>query len=226
MRRRTHPKPAASLAVAVLTAAVALLAGAAPAHAGPGRQPVVLIHGYNSSPATWTKLVQRLRADGYDAADIHTFGYRYRASNVTTAGLLADYVAKLGADRVDLVGHSMGAVVARYYVKNLGGAKTVDDLVSLAGPHHGTRVLAVCAFDTACREMLPGSAFLRALNAGDETPGAVEYRTFYSRCDLIIIPYRSALLDGAENTDAGCVGHTEFRLVAGVADRVIDELED
>ncbi|MFI5845139.1 esterase/lipase family protein [Catenuloplanes sp. NPDC051500] len=216
---------AAFLAVLTLLTGPAILT-AAPAHAAARRDPVVLIHGYNSSPATWNTLVQRLTAAGYDAADIHRFGYDYRVSNVTTAALLADYIAAIGAPHVDLVGHSMGALIARYYVKNLNGTRTVDELISLAGPHHGTRTLAICSFDPSCREMLPGSAFLRTLNAGDETPGAVEYRTFYSKCDLLILPYTSALLNGAENTNAGCIGHTEFRLVDSVAKALIAELKD
>jgi triacylglycerol lipase len=217
------------LTTAAFLAALTILTGLtapAPAHAAAARRdPVVLIHGYNSSPATWDKLVQRLKAAGYDAADIHRFGYHYRASNVTTAALLADYIAAIGAPRVDIVGHSMGALVARYYVKNLNGARAVDELISLAGPHHGSRTLAICSFAPSCREMLPGSAFLRALNAGDETPGAVRYRTFYSKCDLLVLPYTSALLDGAENTNAGCLGHTEFRLVDSVATALIKELQ-
>ncbi|WP_033340270.1 esterase/lipase family protein [Catenuloplanes japonicus] len=212
---------------AALLAFLAILTGtAAPAHAAARREPVVLIHGYNSTPATWNKLVGRLKAAGYDAADIHPFGYNYRVSNVTTAALLDSYISKIGADRVDIVAHSMGALVARYYVKNLGGAAHVDDLISLAGPHHGTRVLTICSFDPSCREMLPGSAFLRALNAGDETPGALGWRTFYSKCDLLVLPYTSALLDGAENTDAGCLGHTEFRLVDSIGEQVIKALKD
>ncbi|MDP9797285.1 triacylglycerol esterase/lipase EstA (alpha/beta hydrolase family) [Catenuloplanes nepalensis] len=216
------------LLLAALTAALAVVP-AAPAQAAT-TSPVILIHGYNSSTATWDPLVTRLKAAGYASGDVHTFGYHYRQSNVTTAARLADYVEKVREDhggvKVDLVGHSMGAVIARYYVRDLGGAEVVDDLVSLAGPHHGTRVLTICRFDASCREMLPGSAFLRALNAGDETPGDVAYRTFYSKCDLIVVPYASALLDGAQNTNVGCVGHTEFRLVPSIAEQIIKELRN
>ncbi|MDR7281178.1 esterase/lipase family protein [Catenuloplanes atrovinosus] len=226
MRLRTRLLPAVA---AALLATLATLVPS-PAVAADGTEPVILIHGYNSSTDAWGPLTRRLIAAGYDAADIHPFGYDYRRSNVTTAARLADLVAEVrrehGAARVDLIGHSMGALVARYYARNLGGTGTVDDLVSLSAPHHGARIFAICRFDAACRELVPGSAFLRALNAGDETPGDIDYRTFYSRCDLIVIPHTSALLDGAENTDAGCLGHSEFRLVDSVADQIITELKD
>ncbi|GAB7050491.1 esterase/lipase family protein [Catenuloplanes indicus] len=213
----------------LLLAALTATALAVPAQAAT-TTPVILIHGYNSSTATWNPLITRLKAAGYDSADIHTFGYNFRQSNTTTAAALASYLENVrkdhGGTRVDLVGHSMGAVIARYYARNLGGTGAVDDLISLAAPHHGTHMLSICRFHTSCREMLPGSTFLRALNSGDETPGPIDYRTFYSKCDLIVVPYTSALLDGAQNTNAGCLGHTEFRLVPSVAEQIIKELKD
>jgi triacylglycerol lipase len=55
--------------------------------------------------------------------------------------------------------------------------------------------------------MRPGSAFLAALNRGDETPGAARYATWWSPCDEVVHPPSSVALDGAENHQAPCVAH-------------------
>jgi hypothetical protein len=66
--------------------------------------------------------------------------------------------------------------------------------MSYAGANHGTFSAFACLFLTPnpCGEMIPGSAFLTALNSGDETPGAVSYTT---------------TLAGATNVDTGCIDH-------------------
>ena len=83
----------------------------------------------------------------------------------------------------------------------------VDDWVSLGGPNHGTETANFC-FSTSCVEMRVGSKFLGELNATDETPGAVNYGTWWSPCDEIINPDSSVALSGATNTKTACISHT------------------
>ena len=85
----------------------------------------------------------------------------------------------------------------RYFIKNLGGAGVVDDLVGLAPSNHGTaNPLAPIAGSScpACRQQVTGSAFLRDLNAGDETSGDVSYTQVVTRYDEVVIPYTSGFL--------------------------------
>jgi triacylglycerol lipase len=56
--------------------------------------------------------------------------------------------------------------------------------------------------------MRVGSTFLKELNAGDETPGTVNYGTWWSPCDEIINPDSSVALSGATNTQTACISHT------------------
>jgi triacylglycerol lipase len=119
----------------------------------------------------------RLRAAGYPAAP-RAFSYNSAQSNVTTAQAVSQQVNRLRADtgaaKIDIVAHSMGSLSSRYYLKNLGGRANVDDWVSLGDPNHGSSTALLCAFLVSCREMLPGSSFLNALNSGDETPDAFD----------------------------------------------------
>src|SRR5207247_10421674 len=53
--------------------------------------------------------------------------------------------------------------------------------------------------------------FLNQLNSGDETPGAVNYGTWWSPCDELINPDTSVILSGATNTQTSCMGHSALR---------------
>jgi triacylglycerol lipase len=179
-----------------------------------GNDPVLFVHGWNSGASTWNGMVARFQADGWTSRELHAFSYNTAQSNVTTARVIKTKVDSIlratGAPRVDVVTHSMGGLSARYYVKNLGGDRKVDALVSIAGPNHGTTTAWGC-FSTACVEMRPGSSFLSALNATDETPGPVDYGTWWSSCDEVINPRSSTALADAQNTEAACLTHSALK---------------
>lgn len=189
------------------------------------RDPILFVHGWNSSGSTWDTMVSRFRADGYTADELMAFSYDTSQSNRTTAAEIADRVATLlefnGATQVDIIAHSMGSLSSRHYVKFLGGAEgPVDSWVSLGGPNHGTDTANFC-FSTACAEMRAGSSFLDELNAGDESPGdIVDYATWWSPCDSVINPDSSVPVDGAANTQTACIGHSDLHQDATVYGQV------
>ncbi|MCB5182688.1 esterase/lipase family protein [Streptomyces antimicrobicus] len=180
------------------------------------RRPVVLVHGYNADPGVWGSLRGDLRAAGYTDAELFSWGYdTHQSVNEVLAGRLASYVDEVrrrtGADRVDIVSHSFGSLVSRWYVKFGGGTAAVDHWVSLAGPNHGTSTAWACAlWDQACRDMTPNSYVQKNLASGDETPGAVTYATFWSHCDEVVNPDSSVPLTGATNTAVGCLAHNDL----------------
>ncbi|MFF3316017.1 esterase/lipase family protein [Streptomyces sp. NPDC003035] len=196
-------------------------AGARTAAAGP--DPIVFVHGWNSSGSTWNTMAGRFRADGRPASHLVQWSYNTSQSNATTASQLAQEIdrvlAATGATKVDVVTHSMGGLSSRYYTKNLGGAAKVDAWVSLGGPNHGTDTAYWCG-GASCTEMRPGSSFLNELNSGDETPGASRYATWWSPCDSIINPDSSVALSGATNTRTACLGHSDLHADATVYGQV------
>ncbi|MFC9595272.1 esterase/lipase family protein [Streptomyces sp. NPDC056944] len=207
-------------AVPLLAVVASLLLSAAPVRAeapGPAasaRVPVVFVHGYNADPGVWGGLRADLRADGYADAELFSFGYdTHRSVNEVLSGELAAYVEgvkrQTGASRVDLVAHSFGSLVTRWYVKfDAAGRTSVAHWVSLAGPNHGTGTAWACAlWDQACRDMTPNSYVQKKLAEGDETPGDVRYATWWSNCDEVINPDGSVPLAGAVNNGAGCLDH-------------------
>ncbi|HUQ98724.1 MAG TPA: Ig-like domain-containing protein [Gemmatimonadaceae bacterium] len=173
--------------------------------------PILFIHGFASSGQIWGTMMSSLVADGWLAADLTNWSYDATISNVTIAGLVKSKVDSItsatGALKVDVISHSMGALSSRYYARDLGGSDKIEAWVSLGGPNHGTTVANFCGL-TACIEMRPGSAFLTALNTGDETPGTPRYATWWSPCDEATTPNESVILAGATNTQTACIGHS------------------
>ena len=153
--------------------------------------------------SSWSLIGPQLAQLGYC---VYTFSYGNDATGdiAASAKQLATRVdrvlASTGASRVSIVGHSEGGMMPRYYIKFLGGASKVDKLVALAPSNHGTLnpvsfagSLTGCA---ACAQQQTGSSFLANLNAGDETPPAVDYTVIETRYDEVVIPYTSAFLNG------------------------------
>ena len=213
-----------ALALVCATAALCL-ATAAAAPAQTTHDPILFVHGWNSSGSVWNTMISRFQADGWTAAELNNWSYNTSQSNVTTAGQVRDKVnqirAATGAAKVDVITHSMGGLSTRYYAKNLGGDATIDEWVSLGGPNHGTDTARFC-FQTSCVEMRPGSTFLNALNSGDETPGAPRYGTWWSPCDEVINPDSSTPLSGATNTQTACMSHSSLYGDATVYGQVRD----
>jgi triacylglycerol lipase len=187
--------------------------------------PIVFVHGYNSSAAIWGTMIGWFVADGWPMSQLHTISYDYTQSNVTIADQvkteIENVLSSTGAAKVDIVTHSMGALSSRYFIKNLGGGAETDAWVSLAGPNHGTATANLCG-SPACFEMRPGSVFLTDLNAGDETPGTPRYATWWSNCDLATMPQQSVILSGATNTQTACLQHNQLYTDASVYQQVRD----
>jgi triacylglycerol lipase len=187
--------------------------------------PILFVHGWSSSASTWNTMVGRFEKDGYAKSQLRAYSYNTSQSNKTTAEtIVKSEVEKLkketGAAKVDIIAHSMGSLNSRWYIKFVsGGEANVDDWVSLGGPNHGTSTANFC-FSTACTEMRVGSTFLAELNAGDETPGAVNYGTWWSPCDEIINPDSSVPLAGATNTETACMSHGDLHENEGVYKQV------
>jgi len=188
--------------------------------------PVILVHGtFGDMSDSWQALSPLLYNHGYCVFALNYGSYNgsgtvgvYATGDIAaSAAQLATFVNKVlaatGAQKVDLVGHSQGGMMPRYYIKNLGGAAKVDTLVGLAPSNHGTTLegLFTLAGDIpgassfvgadcpACEQQEAGSSFITALNAGGETVPSVKYTVIESDNDEVVTPYTSAFLAPAPN---------------------------
>ena len=205
-----------------LVAAIAVcIAAAVPASAS-AQDPILFVHGWSESASLWNTMIGRFEKDGYAKSSLSAYSYNTSQSNKIDAEKeVKSHVETLlknnpGATKVDIIAHSMGSLNSRWYIKFDGGESKVDDWVSLGGPNHGTETANACSFQVACQEMQVGSTFLKELNATDETPGAVNYGTWWSPCDEIINPDESVILSGASNHKTACMTHAALTTDEGV----------
>lgn len=177
---------------------------------GGGREPVLLVHGSFVTGAEnygWNYLPE-LAARGYRVCTVDLPNRSLDDIQVAaeTVVVAVHRLARESGRKVDVLGHSQGALQARWAVKWWPSVQAqVDDLVTLAGPNRGTTVAAspliALSGCRACVQMAPGSAFIAAINRGDPSPGDVSYTSIYSTLvDELITPNATApLIEGASN---------------------------
>lgn len=169
--------------------------------------PVLLVPGYGGSTNSLQPLTARLRAAGRDA-NIVELPDNAEGDLSTQAKVLAQAakaaMGRTGAKSVDVVGYSAGGVVARIWLKELGGAASVRRLVTLGSPQHGTALAALGSLvqgecPTACQQLVPASSVLTALNVAPEVPVGPVVVSLWSDKDQVVLPPDSAVLVGALN---------------------------
>ncbi|MGY3335443.1 pimeloyl-ACP methyl ester carboxylesterase [Streptomyces filamentosus] len=194
-----------ALSVLLLTIAAVLAPTAAAQAAAPSRgwndwtckpsaahpRPVVLVHGtFGNSVDNWLALAPYLVNRGYcvyslDYGQLPNVPLFHGLGPIEkSAGQLDAFVdrvlAATGAPEADLVGHSQGGMMPRWYLKFLGGAEKVNALVGIAPDNHGTTLLGLTkllpyfpgaedlltASTPGLADQIAGSAFLTKLKRG------------------------------------------------------------
>ncbi|MEV0575015.1 hypothetical protein [Streptomyces sp. NPDC050392] len=186
--------------------------------AHPDHEPVLLVHGTSSTgDESWGwGYAPALRDAGYDVCTVDLTN-RSMGDIQESAEYVVRAVGRINSltgRKVDVIGHSQGNMQIRWALKWWPSLQTkVDDAVFLANPGHGIGAgnlfcTAPCA--PALHQFSVGSNFLAALNAGDETPGAVSYTNLYSLTDEAIVPVTTAPVSGAANVSmqSVCPGRT------------------
>lgn len=193
------------------------------AAATPARPPVLLIHGFMGTRGALFLLEQRLRADGFLVFSINlgTFNVQDIRKSAFGIHLAVEKIMQATGGRVskiDIVGHSMGGLIASYYIKFMGGDEHVRKLVTLGTPYRGTwaSLAGIACFGTfapSTWQMLPSSSFLRQLCALP-MPASVEWTSIIARYDALCPPHTAKVNPG--NNYELPLGHAGLVLSADV----------
>lgn len=185
--------------------------------------PIVLIHGVVDNRTIFTMMRRGLRRRGFSC--IRSFSYGPHTNDLRTTaerfGAFLDELAdETGSDRMHVIGHSLGGLIARYYVQRLGGDARVGTLVTLGSPHQGTLAARLLPNQLA-RQLRPGSDVIREL--AEPATCATRFLAFHSDVDQLIVPARNAQLDHADlnarNVLVRGVGH----LSLPISGRIVHE---
>jgi len=200
-------------------------------HAGRGpargpRHPVVLLHGFAMNRTNWIWLGRRLARRGI--GPLYATSYFSPQPVRRSAEHLARFIARVrerqGCERVDIVAHSLGGTVARYYIEHLGGAAHVGRLVTIGSPHRGTHIARLGAVIPSALESRIDSDFYAELGPPVARAG-LTYTSVWSRSDAIIEPPESAsIAPVGEDYVFDDLGHLSLLLSPRVLDTVAARL--
>ncbi|HKE38863.1 MAG TPA: alpha/beta fold hydrolase [Casimicrobiaceae bacterium] len=174
----------------------------------PAPQPVLLVHGVLVNDGMWLWFKHRLQKLGI--GPVYTLSYGPPHAGIERfarqLGKKIDAIcAATSATQVLLIGHSMGGLVARAYLRHFGSER-VGRIITIGTPHHGS-VLAWSFPGESLAQMHPGNPWLAKLNIEEHRPAPVPIISIWSRHDSMVIPQASAVLGGAHNVPLAGVGH-------------------
>jgi hypothetical protein len=189
------------------------------------RTPVVLVHGLVDNRSIFAVMRRSLRRRGF--AHVGSWNYSPLSSDIARcAADLGAHIERVceqtGHERVHIVGHSLGGLIARYYVQRQGGDRRVESLVTLGTPHGGS-VLAHVVPTPLIRQLRPGSPVLEEL--AEPVPDCRTRMTaIYSNLDQVVLPTNSGRCEHpdlqARNVLFRGVGHMSLPIHRAVVDEV------
>uniref|UniRef100_UPI000B297F33 lipase family alpha/beta hydrolase n=1 Tax=Actinacidiphila rubida TaxID=310780 RepID=UPI000B297F33 len=194
------------------------------------RPPVLLVHGFVDNRSAFALLRRSLQRNGW--TQVQAVNYSPLTFDVrTAAAVLGTHIERIceetGERRVDIVAHSLGGLIARYYVQCLGGDTRVRTLVTLGTPHGGTRAVPALTPHPLARQMRPGSPVLEEL-AAPAHRCRTRFVAFWSDLDQLMIPVEAARLEHADlsvkNIKVTGIGHLALPVNGTVAAEIRREL--
>ena len=178
----------------------------------PALPPVVLLHGIFATGGDMARLARHLRSQAREVLQPTLTPNNGHATIEYLAQQFARYVeCELKGRRFDLIGYSMGGLVARYDLQRLGGIEKVGRFITMAAPHHGTHMARLSSLP-GWVQMRPGSTFLRDLAGDADVLRRVPFTSFHTPLDTIIIPARSSDMPQARNIRMWAAMHPSFVL--------------
>jgi pimeloyl-ACP methyl ester carboxylesterase len=190
-----------------------------------GPRPIIVLHGYAMNRANFLPLAYRLARAGL--GPIVGFEYWTLGRTAAAARQLAWFVEHVqtmtGSPQVDIIGHSMGGVVARYYVALGGGDGAVHRLITIGSPHGGTDISRI-GVGHANRELFIGSKLVTRLAAAPR-PQLTRLTTILSLADALVPAAQQAEIPGAERIVYDDLGHVAMLGSRRVAREIIHRLK-
>ena len=174
------------------------------------RFPIIYVPGYGAPPFHSRYFRSRLEVEGFDVFQIELPKFQ-TGDIVKSATILGDEVQRAReryqTDKVSLIGHSLGGIISRYYLQQLGGWKYVHRAVYLATPQKGVYVAALGVATKAARQLMPNSKLITDLNNDPARCRTIKCLSIISNFDEVV-SRQSGILDCGYNKAVNWpVGH-------------------
>jgi hypothetical protein len=177
---------------------------------GRQRRGVVLVHGFFCNRGLWNPWMRELRDRGVPCVAVNLeplFGSIDHYPQIIEAAVTQ--MEALTGRPVVLVGHSMGGLAIRAWLRDFDADARVHRVVTIGSPHHGTW-LARFGHTTNGEQMRPDSPWLMQLAKDEPAARAARFTCFYGHCDNIVFPASSGLLPGATNLHVPGTAHVHM----------------
>ncbi len=198
-------------------------------------RPILLVHGIGDNHASFTLLDRALHRRGFETVVPYDYGLLtadVRAAAATLGASVTELARKSGHERVHVIGHSLGGLLARYFVQRQGGDAFVDTLVTLGTPHGGTELARIAPILPLVRQLSPRSAVIKEL-AEPAPKCRTRFLALSGDLDHLVLPARNARLEHPDldvtNITVPGVGHLSLpnnRQVADTIARRLSSLDD
>ena len=193
----------------------------------PAPRRVVLVHGFIETGSAFRMMKRSLEKQGFECLVPKLRPSDGRGGLERLAeGLKRDIDAAYGPSQpISIVAFSMGGLVSRHYLQQLGGAARCRKLLTISSPHHGTQ--AAWLYPTkGAEQMRPGSDFLESLRQTESRLGKMTVVSYRTPLDLIILPASSSVWDRATNIEHPALLHplmlTSRTVISDIGKRLLD----
>ena len=188
--------------------------------------PVLLVHGYISNHRVWDAMASALRSAGHPvlALDLEPLFTSIDDYAPRIEQAVAELCRQTGVEKVALIGHSMGGLVIRAWLRSHGHDR-VARVITLGAPHAGTRIDPHPRTPNG-QQMGWHSDWLQALSASESSAARQLFRIALTPQDNIVFPQREQVLEGAQVTVFDGLGHLALCLNSAVIAWVLRQLED
>ncbi len=191
--------------------------------------PVLLIHGYGCNSGYWSNVSRVLQKQKitHSAIDCEPVLAGIDDYAVLIHNAITTLCQHTGQSQVVIVGHSMGGLSARAYMRRYGEEK-IARLITLGTPHHGSKLAAAAwgmnAYQMRWNDNQEASSWINTLNVSSAPATCSKIVSIYSRHDNIVSPQHSSYLPHARNIEIDLVGHIALAFTKQSVNIVMQEI--
>lgn len=181
------------------------------------QRPVLLVHGIVHNPSAFFKLKRKMDELGWQ--NVYTINYSTSHGSLTKmVEILARRIdlicEQTKSSQIDIVAHSMGGIISRYFMTIGAGRGKVKNLITLGTPHQGTELsifLRGMSLGSLNSDLRAGSYFIRSLQ-DHPLPKGCKITSVYTPYDILVWPRKNCIAQGIpkksfENIEFKHVGH-------------------
>jgi hypothetical protein len=191
--------------------------------------PVLLIHGYGCNSGYWISVSRLLQKQNitHSAIDCEPALAGIDDYAVLVQNAITTLCQQTGQSQVIVLGHSMGGLSARAYMRRYGEEK-IARLITLGTPHHGSKLAAAAwgmnAYQMRWNDNQEANSWINTLNAASTPATCSKIVSIYSRHDNIVSPQNSSYLPHARNIEIDLVGHVALAFTKQSVNIVMQEI--